>query len=58
MDTVPSWAIAAQQQWNQIREKMNKKNGVKWQRALKKYVDELTDVFTNLVLSFAAAPIN
>lgn len=36
---------------------MAKKNGAIWQRALRKYINNLTDIFTNLVAMLAASPV-
>jgi hypothetical protein len=36
---------------------MTRNNGVRWQRALRKYIDNLTDIFTNMVAMLAASPV-
>jgi hypothetical protein len=57
LEIVPPWALAAEREWNQIREFMNRSTGVKWQSALRKFINSLTDVFTNMVAMFAATPV-
>jgi hypothetical protein len=53
MELVPEWARSAEHEWGLIRGKMTK--GAKWQKGLGKYVDGLTDLFTNLVAMFVAS---
>ena len=55
---VPVWASSAYRQWDLIRGRMRRETGSEWQKTLRRYVDSLTDLFTNYVMMFAATPVD
>jgi hypothetical protein len=54
---VPKWVTAAEREWDLVRREMKRETGSQWQRVLRKYMNNLTDLYTDLAMMFAASPV-